>query len=77
MKKRITLLLSILMLFMFTGIVKAEEDNQTIEDDETCSVSELSELRAMAAKVKVTYVPGEMSDTITETPLEGAGNNSL
>ena len=56
MKKRNFLLVIIMMaFFLFIGNVKAAED------ENLCKPTKLSELRSMAANVKVTYVP------VTET----------
>lgn len=65
MKKKMLFLLIILVSFLFIGKVNAEENA------DTCSASQLSELRSMAANIKVSYVTGEELEKIND-PETGA-----
>lgn len=51
MKKNFFMLTIMLAMFLFIGNVYAEEE------EATCKATQLSELRSLAANVKVTYVP--------------------
>lgn len=64
-KKKIFVILFV-AFFMFLGNVKAEEED-------VCKPSELSELRTMAANVKITYVPVTVMEKLDEPcPESGA-----
>lgn len=67
MKKKIMILLIVLVSFLFIG--KAAADDK-VED--TCSASQLSELRTMAANVRISYVPAEEYEEIPKDPETGA-----
>lgn len=54
----------VLAFFMFLGNVDAEEEN-------TCRPAQLSELRSMAANVKVTYIPVSVVMQLDEPDGEG------
>ncbi len=58
MKKKFFMLTIMLVMFLFTGTVYAEED------DRVCKPTQLSELRSLAANVKVTYVPVEVVEDL-------------
>lgn len=56
----------VLTLFMFTGSVFAENTDSK-EPENQCSVTDLNKLRAMAANVKVTYVPVKVKEKTEKT----------
>lgn len=66
MKKRKNFLLLIIMMafFLFIGNVRAADD------ENTCKPTELSELRSMAANVKVTYVPVSVTEELEQPNFE-------
>lgn len=53
MKKNFLILIVMLVMFLCTGTVYAVEE----EEENTCKATQLSELRSLAANVKVTYIP--------------------
>ena len=53
MKKNNIILMIMMTMFLFVGIVKAEEEQTT------CTATDLNELRTMASNIKVTYITGE------------------
>ena len=66
MKKKKMILIIILALIIFIGDVKAEENN----DVPVCSVTRLNELRKQASNLKVTYVPIEVEEKLTNPDPE-------
>ena len=65
MKKTIMIFMVAFLLFIGIGNVRAA-------DEDTCSPSQLSELRSAAANVKVTYVPGTEAKEIGYSAETGA-----
>lgn len=72
-RKKNFIVILVLMFFMFLGNVRAEDD--------VCKPSELSELRTMAANVKITYVPvtilEKLDEPCPETGMTEAYSNYL
>lgn len=64
MKKNNIILMIMMTMFLFVGIVKAEEEQTT------CSATELNELRTMASNIKVTYITGEDYRDLGYTDIE-------
>ena len=62
-RKKKFILVLVLAFFMFLGNVRAEEDK-------VCKPSELSELRTMAANVKITYIPVSVREEYDEPDPE-------
>lgn len=69
--KKILMLAIVLFTFLFMGNVKAVE-----EDIKICTPTQLSELRSMAANVKVTYVPTTVVGELGYADEEAGGVNT-